>query len=73
LCGHFPSSRYGGTITQFGKTIRKFGWDATFVDVDDPPAVRELRPLSSLHELHPLILLYATIIRCRVSVSKKFI
>eukprot|EP00466_Bigelowiella_natans_P010061 jgi/Bigna1/80093/fgenesh1_pg.67_\ len=32
---------YGGTITQFGKTIAKFGWDCTFVDTDDLDAVRE--------------------------------
>jgi O-acetylhomoserine (thiol)-lyase len=24
---------YGGSITQFGKTIKKFGWNCTFVDV----------------------------------------
>eukprot|EP00750_Incisomonas_marina_P010508 INCI16281.1.p1 GENE.INCI16281.1~~INCI16281.1.p1 ORF type:complete len:564 (-),score=106.74 INCI16281.1:52-1743(-) len=32
---------YGGSITQFGKTIKKFGWDCTFVDVDDHDAVAE--------------------------------
>eukprot|EP00756_Hemistasia_phaeocysticola_P039650 Hpha_TRINITY_DN16825_c2_g3::TRINITY_DN16825_c2_g3_i1::g.148922::m.148922/K01740/metY; O-acetylhomoserine (thiol)-lyase len=31
---------YGGSITQFGKTIQKFGWNCTFVDVDDLDAVR---------------------------------
>eukprot|EP01062_Namystynia_karyoxenos_P025320 TRINITY_DN19947_c0_g1_i1.p1 TRINITY_DN19947_c0_g1~~TRINITY_DN19947_c0_g1_i1.p1 ORF type:complete len:682 (+),score=214.11 TRINITY_DN19947_c0_g1_i1:72-2048(+) len=31
---------YGGSITQFGKTIQKFGWECTFVDVDDLDAVR---------------------------------
>ena len=31
---------YGGSITQFGKTFKKFGWHARFVDVDDPEAVR---------------------------------
>ncbi|MFD1883087.1 O-acetylhomoserine aminocarboxypropyltransferase/cysteine synthase family protein [Paracoccus pacificus] len=31
---------YGGTITQFSQTIRRFGWSATFVDLDDPDAVR---------------------------------
>jgi O-acetylhomoserine (thiol)-lyase len=31
---------YGGSITQFGKTFKKFDWRATFVDVDDPEAVR---------------------------------
>ena len=34
------SSRlYGGTITQFSQTIKRFGWSATFVDIDDPKAV----------------------------------
>jgi O-acetylhomoserine (thiol)-lyase len=31
---------YGGSITQFGKTFKKFDWHARFVDVDDPDAVR---------------------------------
>ena len=31
---------YGGTITQFSKTIRRFGWSAKFVDLDDLDAVR---------------------------------
>ncbi|TCP60849.1 O-acetylhomoserine sulfhydrylase [Rhodovulum bhavnagarense] len=31
---------YGGTITQFSQTIRRFGWSAKFVDFDDPDAVR---------------------------------
>ena len=31
---------YGGSITQFGKTFKKFDWHADFVDVDDPAAVR---------------------------------
>ena len=30
---------YGGSITQFGKTIKKFGWSCIFVDVDDKAAV----------------------------------
>lgn len=30
---------YGGTITQFSQTIKRFGWSATFVDFDDPAAV----------------------------------
>ena len=30
---------YGGTIQQFGNTIRKFGWSAKFVDFDDLAAV----------------------------------
>jgi O-acetylhomoserine (thiol)-lyase len=32
---------YGGSITQFGKTIKKFNWNCTFVDVDDLAQVRE--------------------------------
>ncbi|WP_273699681.1 O-acetylhomoserine aminocarboxypropyltransferase/cysteine synthase family protein [Paracoccus sphaerophysae] len=31
---------YGGTITQFGQTIRRFGWSCRFVDLDDTDAVR---------------------------------
>jgi O-acetylhomoserine (thiol)-lyase len=31
---------YGGSITQFGKTFKKFGWTCRFVDVDDPENVR---------------------------------
>lgn len=31
---------YGGSITQFGKTFKKFGWDCAFVDMDDMDAVR---------------------------------
>ena len=31
---------YGGTITQFGQTIKRFGWSATFVDFDDLDAVK---------------------------------
>lgn len=31
---------YGGTVTQFSQTIRRFGWSATFVDFDDLDAVR---------------------------------
>ncbi len=35
------SSRlYGGTITQFSQTIKRFGWSATFVDMDDADAVK---------------------------------
>ncbi len=30
---------YGGTITQFGQTIKRFGWGCTFVDFDDLAAV----------------------------------
>ncbi len=31
---------YGGTLTQFSQTIRRFGWSATFVDFDDTDAVK---------------------------------
>lgn len=31
---------YGGSITQFGKTFKKFGWECDFVDMDDTEAVR---------------------------------
>ncbi len=35
------SSRlYGGTITQFSQTIKRFGWEAKFVDMDDTDAVK---------------------------------
>ena len=35
------SSRlYGGTVTQFSQTIKRFGWSATFVDFDDHDAVK---------------------------------
>lgn len=30
---------YGGTITQFSQTIKRFGWSAKFVDTDDLKAV----------------------------------
>ncbi|MEM7744016.1 MAG: O-acetylhomoserine aminocarboxypropyltransferase/cysteine synthase family protein [Pseudomonadota bacterium] len=34
------SSRlYGGSITQFSQTITRFGWKATFVDIDDKAAI----------------------------------
>lgn len=32
---------YGGSINQFGHTIRKFGWSATFVDPGDPENFRK--------------------------------
>ncbi|WP_308915484.1 O-acetylhomoserine aminocarboxypropyltransferase/cysteine synthase [Jannaschia sp. LMIT008] len=32
---------YGGTVTQFSQTIRRFGWSAKFVDFDDLDAVRD--------------------------------
>lgn len=31
---------YGGSITQFSQTIKRFGWSATFVDFDDLDAVK---------------------------------
>ena len=31
---------YGGSVTQIGKTFKKFDWHTTFVDVDDPANVR---------------------------------
>jgi O-acetylhomoserine (thiol)-lyase len=31
---------YGGSVTQFGKSFRKFDWQCHFVDVDDPENVR---------------------------------
>lgn len=31
---------YGGTVTQFSQTIRRFGWSAKFVDFDDTEAVK---------------------------------
>ncbi|WP_084864243.1 O-acetylhomoserine aminocarboxypropyltransferase/cysteine synthase family protein [Salibaculum halophilum] len=31
---------YGGTVTQFSQTIKRFGWSARFVDFDDEEAVR---------------------------------
>ncbi len=31
---------YGGSITQFSHTIKRFGWSATFVDFDDLDAIK---------------------------------
>ncbi|WP_347138312.1 O-acetylhomoserine aminocarboxypropyltransferase/cysteine synthase family protein [Paracoccus sp. SSK6] len=31
---------YGGTVTQFSQTIKRFGWSARFVDFDDLEALR---------------------------------
>ncbi|MCF3593783.1 O-acetylhomoserine aminocarboxypropyltransferase/cysteine synthase [Rhodobacteraceae bacterium LMO-12] len=31
---------YGGTVTQFAQTIKRFGWSAKFVDFDDVDAVK---------------------------------
>ena len=30
---------YGGTVTQFSQTIKRFGWEAKFVDIDDRGAI----------------------------------
>jgi O-acetylhomoserine (thiol)-lyase len=30
---------YGGSITQFSQTIKRFGWEAKFVDIDKPKEV----------------------------------
>ena len=39
-CNVVASTRlYGGTITQFGQTIKRFGWSAKFVDFDDLKAL----------------------------------
>ena len=40
-CNLIASTRlYGGTVTQFSQTIKRFGWSCTFVDFDDPEAIR---------------------------------
>ncbi|AFO90493.1 O-acetylhomoserine aminocarboxypropyltransferase/cysteine synthase [Phaeobacter inhibens] len=39
-CNVVASTRlYGGTVTQFSQTIKRFGWSAKFVDFDNPEAV----------------------------------
>ena len=39
-CNVVVSTRlYGGSITQFSQTIKRFGWSTTFVDFDDLTAV----------------------------------
>jgi len=39
-CNIIASTRlYGGTITQFSQTFKRFGWSAKFVDTDDLAAV----------------------------------
>ncbi|MGR3815013.1 MAG: O-acetylhomoserine aminocarboxypropyltransferase/cysteine synthase family protein [Cognatishimia activa] len=41
-CNVVASNRlYGGTITQFSQTIKRFGWSAKFVDIDDTEALAE--------------------------------
>jgi len=32
---------YGGSVTQFSQTIKRFGWQAKFVDIDDAKAIRK--------------------------------
>ncbi|MDU8944820.1 O-acetylhomoserine aminocarboxypropyltransferase/cysteine synthase family protein [Ovoidimarina sediminis] len=39
-CNIVASTRlYGGTVTQFSQTIKRFGWSCTFVDFDDLAAL----------------------------------
>ncbi|MGI3212475.1 O-acetylhomoserine aminocarboxypropyltransferase/cysteine synthase family protein [Roseovarius tibetensis] len=39
-CNVVVSTRlYGGSVTQFSQTIKRFGWSATFVDIDDADAI----------------------------------
>ena len=39
-CNVVVSTRlYGGTVTQFSQTIKRFGWSAKFVDFDDSDAI----------------------------------
>ena len=40
-CNVIASTRlYGGTVTQFNQTIKRFGWSAKFVDFDDLDALK---------------------------------
>ncbi|MEO1680013.1 MAG: aminotransferase class I/II-fold pyridoxal phosphate-dependent enzyme [Pseudomonadota bacterium] len=40
-CNVVASTRlYGGTVTQFSQSIKRFGWSAKFVDFDDLDAVK---------------------------------
>ena len=40
-CNIVVSTRlYGGSVTQFSQTIKRFGWEAKFVDIDDLDAVK---------------------------------
>ncbi|WP_281968068.1 O-acetylhomoserine aminocarboxypropyltransferase/cysteine synthase family protein [Roseovarius nanhaiticus] len=32
---------YGGSVTQFSQTIKRFGWSAKFVDIDDMDAIAD--------------------------------
>ena len=39
-CNVVVSTRlYGGSVTQFSQTIKRFGWSAKFVDIDDMEAI----------------------------------
>ncbi|CTQ48732.1 O-acetylhomoserine aminocarboxypropyltransferase/cysteine synthase family protein [Jannaschia donghaensis] len=41
-CNIVASTRlYGGTVTQFSQTIKRFGWSCKFVDFDDLDAVKD--------------------------------
>ena len=41
-CNVVASTRlYGGTVTQFSQTIKRFGWSAKFVDTDDLDAIKD--------------------------------
>ena len=41
VCNVVASTRlYGGTVTQFSQTIKRFGWSAKFVDFDDLDALK---------------------------------
>ena len=57
-CNVVASTRlYGGTITQFSQTIKRFGWSAKFVDTDDlgrrhpPPAQRDVHLVEFDHHV----------------------
>ena len=40
-CNVVASTRlYGGTVTQFGQSMKRFGWSAKFIDFDDVEAVK---------------------------------
>jgi O-acetylhomoserine (thiol)-lyase len=41
-CNFVASTRlYGGSITQFGQSFKRFGWDVRFVDTEDRDRVKE--------------------------------
>ena len=58
-CNIVASTRlYCGTVTQFSQTIKRFGWSAKFVDIDDPKAVAAaIDAVSYTHLTLPTILL----------------